>query len=204
MASSSPRLPGFLRRSLRAEYSNSEDEADDLEATDQSPVLSSSQQPEQRASSSGLSSPEPSPVIQGLGASNYVAASSSFNSSTPQRASLPPSISPQPVNRQSSEPSSANSSRAQTEGLELHRQRSASVASTNTSTTSQVVPSRKKTYRETQFEKIFAANVVSMNDLKTVAWNGIPVGWLLRLRLFQVPVLTYQVLHGSVCLPPIK
>ena len=30
-----------------------------------------------------------------------------------------------------------------------------------------------------EFEKIFAANVVSMSDLRTLAWNGIPVGFFL-------------------------
>jgi len=32
-----------------------------------------------------------------------------------------------------------------------------------------------KSYKELQFEKIFAVAVVNMNDLKTLAWNGIPV-----------------------------
>ena len=45
----------------------------------------------------------------------------------------------------------------------------------NDQNNSQRPSGRPKTYRETQFEKIFAANVVSMNDLKTLAWNGIPV-----------------------------
>jgi hypothetical protein len=171
MASSSPRLPGFLRRSLRADYSYSEDEADDFEAADQSSTISSSQQPEQTPRSPEQSSPEPPPEIQVSLVMDNSADSSSFNSYASQRASLPASMSIQPIDRQSSETSSVNKSSAHAEGEELHRQRSASAASS-----SQVISLRTKSYRETQFEKIFAANVISMTDLKTVAWNGIPVG----------------------------
>jgi hypothetical protein len=166
----SPRLPGFLRRSLRADYSNSEDEADDFEATNQSSTLSSSLQPEQTAIIPEQSSPAPLLELQRSGANNN-SVESSINRSASQRASLPPSILPNPIqNRQSSEPSSNNNSSAQAEGEELHRQRSASAVSS-----SEVASSRTKTYRETQFEKIFAANVISLTDLKSVAWNGIPV-----------------------------
>jgi hypothetical protein len=163
---------------LCADYSNSEDEADDFEATDQSSTWSSSLQPEQTAIIPEQSSPAPSLDLQRSGANKNSVESTSFNHYVSQRASLPLSILPNPIqSQQSSEPSSINNSLAQAEGEELHRQRSASAVSS-----SEVVLSHTKAYRETQFEMIFAANLISMTDLKSVAWNGIPVCWLLWLH----------------------
>jgi hypothetical protein len=59
-------------------------------------------------------------------------------------------------------------------------------------TTSTGTGSEKKrlTYRELQFEKVLADQVVKMAELRTVGWNGIPVSS--RRRTVCMPILHYQ------------
>lgn len=106
--------------------------------------------------------------------------------------SLPPTnmqIPPQPssMDRRISEPSISNSGQNDESFHNSHNnvldndneQQDIKSQQQNNKQTSKRTP----TYRETQFEKIFAANVVSMNDLRKLAWNGIPVS-LLNFVLF--------------------
>ena len=167
MAAASRGLPGFLRRSVR-DYSEDDDDEvqDDRSASSNG---SASSLPDTKAkdlvedSTLENKQPQSAPELQGNGRS-------SKDGSVTSRASMPPlnrtsqtaSLDRQtsepnlPAQSQDSEPASAQNGDQDQDGQSKP-------------------PGRPKTYRETQFEKIFAANVVSMNDLKKLAWNGIPV-----------------------------
>lgn len=118
------------------------------------------------------------------------AAAASVVGSTSSRASMPSLSVPQPtvLNRQSSEPRVVHASQTGPGGLpetpeatnEFHRSQTTPVRTSGQippqgDSTEPATKGRPKSYRDKQFEKVFAANVVSMNDLKALAWNGIPV-----------------------------
>ncbi|CAB9512091.1 GTPase-activating protein GYP1 [Seminavis robusta] len=187
MASASRGLPGFLRRSLRAELSEDSD-AEDLDPDDQEQSQSSlpndaTQQPGKDqldpATSPDSTQESISDSVTSFAANSSVSSRASMpplsSSSTPlknHRSAVPPPPPPTaPLSRQSSEPQQPRSS--QDEGTATLK-RSSTVVPKSTDNLHGEKSSRPKTYRETQFEKIYAANVISMNDLKSVAWNGIP------------------------------
>ena len=178
MAASPRGLPGFLRRSVRADYS--EDDEDDLhEDQSISSNNSASSAPEGTATEQSndenaedSKQPQSSPAI--------LENDESFKSSASSRASMPPmqlsAPQPAPLNRQASEPRIMHASQTQQPTLgDMDRSMPSMPEKDEPEGEKE---KRPKTYKETQFEKIFAANVVSMNDLKTLAWNGIPVSSL--------------------------
>jgi FtsZ-interacting cell division protein ZipA len=178
-------LPGFLRRSLRAEYSEDDDDLDNDSASSSSASSlpeatknvdeannSSAENVDERASTEKNSTAS----FQKVTEDENDPASFTAPSKPPLQSAQLPSNS-----RRSSEPLSTHASHTKTEnaseGGSFHesfqvsdqqQQQQRRTPQTN----------RKKTFRESQFEKIFAANVVSMNDLRTLAWNGIPVGFI--------------------------
>jgi hypothetical protein len=192
MASSSRGLPGFVRRSLRADYSEDDDE-DELDESGSSASASSAldasktvDQPSNLTvedGTKGRQQPQSSPAI--LSNTMERQGNDGANSSFPSRSSMPPPQTPQPapLNRRSSEPSALHSPQHQTEdgskalraSDEQQEPNSTQQELSSTQQRQEQRPKKKKTYRETQFEKIFSASVISMNDLRTLAWNGIPV-----------------------------
>jgi len=157
-------LPGFLRRSIRA------DSDDDLDVEEHS--VSSNKDGDESVIIDGSSVSQPH-ENGSQGAATTIASVSS-------RASVPPTL---PLSPTSPLDHCQSSEVAQIDDM-LHRLTRSGSSEGRESEFSQIEKARAKTYRETQFEKTFTANVVSMNDLKTLAWNGIPVRFRLDIRRF--------------------
>ena len=169
MAASSRGLPGFLRRSLRANDSEDDDDEDSISSS--------------TSSLQGGDTDEDLPQA----ASNANGIEEATQQQREQQEAESPPQSSSSLNRQSSEPklvpqasqtSPEDFSEGPTVANEFRRSQTTPVRShqqgrqQDSPATSKTRP---KSYRDTQFEKIFTANVVSMNDLKSLAWNGIPV-----------------------------
>ena len=182
MAASS-RLPGFLRRSVVA--NDSEDDEESISSSTSS--LQEGDAAKDEPQSESIIAEERTNHQENDGVSPIIASLAGSS-----RASLPSSTTaPQPtvLDRQISEPRAVHASQAGTEGFpktpevknEFQRSQTTPVSTTGRSSERKgsqgtaANESRPKSYRDTQFEKIFAANVVSMSDLKTLSWNGIPV-----------------------------
>lgn len=182
MAASS-RLPGFLRRSVLAN-----DSEDDEESVSSSSSSLQGDADKDNPQSDAMTAEDEANHKERDEVSPIIA---SVAGSTSSRASMPSSMTePKPavLNRQSSEPRVVHASQAGPEDFpgtpeatnEFQRSQTTPVRSVGQSPqegiqATKASSSRPKSYRVTQFEKIFAANVVSMNDLKTLSWNGIPV-----------------------------
>lgn len=169
-------LPGFLRRSVRADYSEDDDDFDGDELSGSS-SSSSSASGFPRTSKNGNESndndkvtsergemPSP-PTAQEVAQPSHESQSISVSS----RTSMPP-----PPNLQTT---SSHSSRRSSEPLSMNSSQNQPGEPSERGPCDDSQPKRKKTYRQSQFEKTFSANVVSMNDLRTLAWNGIPVSF---------------------------
>lgn len=195
MAAASRGLPGFLRRSVR-DYSEDDDdepqEDGSLSSNDSGSSLPDTLRKDIQVVDMAQDKSSPAVLDNNQDPGRNLTGESTASS----RASMPPiNLSSQAaiLSRQASEPRLAQTPMLSEPGA-------GSSMSAKTSDhdeqhdddqlEKQPVGSRPKTYKETQFEKIFVANVVSMNDLKTLAWNGIPVRGLTAVCYFVM-------VHGS-------
>ena len=189
MAASS-RLPGFLRRSVLANDSEDEDDEESISSSTSSLQGGIPGGDNPQSSNDATVSEDGTQQMVNAEEDETSPAAASVVGSTTSRTSMPSLSEPQPavLNRQISEPRVVHASQTGPGGLpenpevsnEFHRSQTTPVRTSGQmppqgGTSASTTTGRPKSYRDKQFEKLFAANVVSMNDLKALAWNGIPV-----------------------------
>lgn len=171
---SSRGLPGFLRRTLRVDYDdddddNEEEEEEEVDDQEQEQVETDDTSQEAHVKNDRESSAA-EPQIMDRSPSNAIAAveqpefdKSSNSNSSRSNSTMEPAA-------ESSRPSDAiESSRIALSPSPLSD--SWEDLSKPPTTTLTDIP---KSYRETQFEKVIEASVVSMSELRKLGWNGIP------------------------------
>jgi len=67
------------------------------------------------------------------------------------------------------------------------------------SSQSNVTASKRVSYRETQFSKILGAPVVKLPDLRNLAWNGIPVSFLVTNNFFRTVCSNFLTVSFAPC-----
>ena len=167
-------LPGFLRRTRRSDFEESDDEIDD----DLNGGESDREDPSNRGTNgtSKTNNHENGNHPDATAATNVVDTSSSSSPLDPlnddnddsQKSS---SRSSQEHENQQSQPQSQSSDDVSTLGASGITQQMDSFHSLSSRTSDR----RVSTYRETQFTKVLSAPVVKLPELRKLGWNGIPV-----------------------------
>lgn len=184
---SSRGLPGFLRRTLRVDYSFDEDEEDNdapsagqtQDQTDEETESFEQVNEEESIAEKALKS-QSSHVSSGDSSSAAAAASPSSNNKTNKGATSD-------VNTHNNGGSSMSSSEVMQAGAESNDKLENGIdspgqrvpskyAAADSSLELQPEPplSPPRSYREVQFDKVMSADVINMEELRRLAWNGIP------------------------------
>jgi hypothetical protein len=173
--SSSRGLPGFLRRTLRVDYDDDDDddneEEEEEEADDQEQGEEETDDASQEVESKSKRDAEGETPMSAAGPqimdrSEQPASSASSRSSS----TIEPSAESRPTD-------ATESSAALEENWSTVSHSPLSDSWQDLSkppTTTELVPTPQKSYREAQFEKVIEASVVSMSELRKLGWNGIP------------------------------
>ena len=156
-------LPGFLRRSIRteAEESDASDEQGEIDTQDD--VVSEDTSDAER----------PDPITSTAKDNAQASSGSSMNNSSER------SEGSRNIADLADEPNNSTKNKLSDSWHEVHPQPQV-----------QDFSAKKKSYRESQFEKILSADVVNMEELRKLAWNGIPCayrGTVWKLLLGYLP-----------------
>ena len=155
-------LPGFLRRTRRSDFGESEDEdyfSSDDDVEDSNSLLDDNAHP-----MSSPASNETDKETKSQDQDEFV----SISASTKELSDSATSDEFELKNEKTTEATPPPKDR-----VSSLNQREDSVSSLESG--GRRVLDRKLSYRESKFDSIFAANTVKMSDLRTLGWNGIPV-----------------------------
>lgn len=167
--SSSRGLPGFLRRSLRRNAEDDEDDETEVGKDESSSIVDAEELPSGSATSEDPAAPISPSVARPMSSAD----------------SLPAALVECPLVVDESIHSLDISSNNATQNFAESWHEVAPIPTVEESQSS----SQKMTFRESQFEKVLKADVVNMADLRKLAWNGIP--GVYRAQVWQL-LLGYQ------------
>ena len=166
---SSKGLPGFLRRTLRNDYEDDDEDVDDEGVDDTKVEEQQKVQVKEAETNDNKAKDEEKTVKESDDKAARVAAAPTLEAANGRSTSNDPS-SEEAASVSKADPQFQND----TATSEKTTKTSLSDSWQEVPKPEHQLPARQKSYRESQFEKVIHAEVVNMADLRKLGWNGIP------------------------------